>query len=178
MSDLFREFFQPLIMQSLEDEKILAKLNEIIDERIAMHKPVPVPPPDPIPQPQPGPPINLTVWDGSTIANEMARQGWVGGTTEAEYALFTMVSGREWNLPYATETSGKLYEARNEILAWWWNKVDEIASILRNNPNARAVIIKNDENNLGGCYVGPNTYVRLVSYGLIGQIKMGEVYRP
>ena len=144
--------------------------------------PIPVPdpiPPTPIPQPQP---TNFIVWDGSKVAVQMEQQGFVGNGTEPEFALFSTYGNHNWGykgdeneLPSAQI----LWSQRDQIKSWFTSYVANIGNQLKNNSVSKALLIVNDANDLGGCFMVNPIKDQLLGMGVnVGQLTDGQVYSP
>jgi hypothetical protein len=145
-------------------------------------KPKPPEPPKPQPQPQPDPePISLTqivICDLEVIPDQMraAIPGIVGSDNQLYYALFSTYGSHEWQDPEAVP---ELYARRKEILYWFYERVSMDGTTLKNSPNTTALLIANDANDRGGCFMADPIRRQLVAMGISEErLTTGDIYYP
>lgn len=180
------------LKNALKDKEIIALLEGIIAKWWEAHKPVVVTPPilTPVPGPTPGPiPVTgqLVIWDADRIPSQMRARGFVGSDNQLLWALFSNEDG----LGYGSHTWGyrgdqnedpiaqALYRTRGEIATWFSDYVGTIGRQLKANPTMTALVIANDRNDAGGCFMFGPIEDQLRSMGVNpGQLSRGEIYYP
>jgi hypothetical protein len=124
----------------------------------------------------------IIIWDGNKITEMMQAQGWVGEGTELYYALFSTYGEHEWGYRGDENESPRakaLYDSRENIKKWFENYVRDCGTNLLANKNMTALLIANDQNDLGGCFMHRPIRAQLEAIGISGdRLITGNIYMP
>ena len=135
---------------------------------------------DPPPDPPPGDTGVIVVWDGDLIPGMMQAQGWTGNGSEVYWALFCTYGSHEWGYKgdgNESPTARELYAQRDKIYKWYFWYVVGIGKVLQANPSMTALLIKNDANDLGGCFMHQPIRDQLEGMGISGtRLTTGDVF--
>jgi hypothetical protein len=140
--------------------------------------PEPQPQPDPQPDPEPIPLTQIVICDLEMIPDQMrtAIPGIVGSDNQLYYALFSTYGDHEWQDPGAVPD---LYARKEEVYAWFNNRVTKDGNTLKNSPNTTALLIANDANDRGGCFMAEPIRRQLVAMGISEDLlTTGDIYYP
>jgi hypothetical protein len=118
-------------------------------------------------------PTRLIIADMNLVPNQMTRAGFEGRWAAQCYALATTYAGLPWN-PNDAETQA-LWNAQDQINAWWSRYVQKIVQIMEKTPQTTAVIIVNDGYDRLGFRLGDATLRNMAS--VQNRVSLGDVIR-
>jgi hypothetical protein len=116
-------------------------------------------------------PTQLIIADMNLIPSHMNRAGFPAPENQQYYALASTYAGLNWSP--GDETSQALWDAQDQIYAWWNRYIQEIVKVMQKAPQTTAIIIINDGNDRLGARLGPAIYDHMGPVS--NRIQMGDV---
>jgi hypothetical protein len=103
-------------------------------------------------------PTQLIIADMNLVPSYMTRAGFVARANGQYYALATTYAGMPWSPSADDPESQPIWDARDQMEAWWSRYVQAVVKVMKNAPRTTAVIIVNDGLDRLGGRLGPATY--------------------
>lgn len=116
-------------------------------------------------------PTQLIITDMDLIPSHMTRAGFPAPENQQYYALASTYAGMNWAPGDAT--SQALWDARDQMDAWWSRYIQRIVQIMQKYPQTTAIIIINDGPDRLGARLGPAIYQNMGS--VITRVQMGDI---
>jgi hypothetical protein len=118
-------------------------------------------------------PTQLIIANMDLIPSHMDRAGFVAPENQQYYALASTYAGLNWSPGDAT--SQALWDAQDQMYAWWNRYIQEVVRIMQKYPQTTAVIIINDGADRLGARLGPAIYDHMGS--VANRVQLGDI-RP
>jgi hypothetical protein len=120
-------------------------------------------------------PTLLIIADLNLVPGQMTRSGFRGRVAAQLYGLATSYAGLDWYPREGDDDAYLVWEARDEIVAWWSRYVQAVLQVMQKAPQTTAIIIVNDGEDMLGFRLGPATYDNLSS--VANRLGMGDIYQ-
>ena len=118
-------------------------------------------------------PTQLIIADMNLIPSHMDRAGFPAPENQQYYALASTYAGLNWSPGDAT--SQALWDAQDQMYAWWNRYIQKVVEIMQKAPQTTAIIIVNDGTDRLGARLGPAIYDHMGS--VANRLQMGDI-RP
>ena len=116
-------------------------------------------------------PTQLIIANMDLIPSHMDRAGFPAPENQQYYALASTYAGLNWSPGDAT--SQALWEAQDQMYAWWNRYIQKVVEIMQKTPQTTAIIIVNDGNDRLGARLGPAIYDHMGS--VVNRVQMGGI---
>jgi hypothetical protein len=120
-------------------------------------------------------PTQLILADMNLVPVQMSRAGFSGRWAAQCYALASTYAGLPWNPAAEDGEALALWNARDQIDAWWSRYIQTVVQIMQKAPQTTALIITNDGFDRLGFRLGDATYRSMGS--VAGRVTLGSIYQ-
>ena len=120
-------------------------------------------------------PTQLIIADMNLVPVQMSKAGFDARWTAQCYALATTYAGLPWEPDPKDGEVIALWNARDQVNAWWSRYIQKINQVMQNAPQTTAIIIHNDGFDRLGFRLGDSTLRNLGS--VQNRVSLGGVIR-